>query len=117
MRRLVNAALRQRAIVLGLAVALAAVGIDVARNASYDVFPEFAPPQVEVQTEAPGLSTEEVEALVTVPIENALGGLPWLDTMRSQSVLGLSSVVLQFQEGADLLHARHLVAERLTSEL
>jgi CzcA family heavy metal efflux pump len=116
MRRLISAALHQRAIVIGLAVALAAMGIHAARTASYDVFPEFAPPLVEVQTEAPGLSTEEVEALVTVPIENVLGGMPWLDTMRSHSVLGLSQVVLLFQENADLLRARQLVAERLAAE-
>ena len=115
MRRLVAAALHQRAIVLALAIMLVAVGIHAARTASYDVFPEFAPPLVEIQTEAPGLSTEEVEALVTVPIENALGGIAWLDTMRSKSVLGLSSVVLVFQEHADLLRARQLVQEQLTA--
>jgi CzcA family heavy metal efflux pump len=115
MRRLVAAALHYRAIVLALAVALVAAGIHAARTASYDVFPEFAPPQVEIQTEAPGLSTEEVEALITVPIENALSGIAWLDTMRSKSLLGLSSVVLVFQERADLLRARQLVQEQLTA--
>jgi hypothetical protein len=70
---------------------------------------------VEIQTEAPGLSTEEVEALITVPIENALSGIAWLDTMRSKSLLGLSSVVLVFQERADLLRARQLVQEQLTA--
>ena len=64
------------------------------RTTPLDVFPEFAPPLVEVQTEAPGLSTNEVEALVTVPLEAALNGVPGLDTIRSKSVLGLSSVVL-----------------------
>jgi len=116
-RWLVATALRQRVLVLALAVALIVVGINAARNASYDVFPEFAPPLVEIQTEAPGLSTEEVEALVTVPIENALSGAAGLDTMRSKSVLGLSSVVLIFEDGIDLLKARQLAHERLATEL
>ena len=117
MRWLVATALHQRAVVLALALVLVVAGIHAARTASYDVFPEFAPPLVEIQTEAPGLSTEEVEALVTVPIENALGGIAWLDTMRSKSVLGLSSVVLVFQENVDLLRARQFVQERLAAEL
>ena len=88
-------------------------GIRTVRHAPLDVFPEFAPPLVEIQTEAPGLSTEEVDALVTVPLENALNGLPFLKTIRSKSVLGLSSVVMIFQDGADVLRARQLVQERL----
>ncbi len=62
---------------------------------------------VEVQTEAPGLSTEEVDALVTVPLENSLNGLPFLKTIRSKSVLGLSSVVMIFKTGTDILKARN----------
>ncbi len=88
-------------------------GLQVVRHAPLDVFPEFAPPLVEVQTEAPGLSTEEVEALVTIPIENALNGTPYLATLRSKSVLGLSSVVVLFDRGTDLLDARQFVGERL----
>ena len=83
-------------------VVLIVVGIRAPRDAPLDVFPEFAPPLVEIQTEAPGLSTEEVESLVTVPLENALNGMPWLKTLRSKSVLGLSSVVLIFEDGTDL---------------
>ena len=79
-----------------------------------DVFPEFAPPIVEIQTEVPGVSTEEVESLITVPIENALNGIPFVDTIRSKSVLGLSSVRLIFQPGTDLITARQLVQERLS---
>ncbi|MGH7185582.1 MAG: efflux RND transporter permease subunit, partial [Pseudomonadota bacterium] len=71
---LVATALRQRVLVLALAVVLVAFGIHAARVMPLDVFPEFAPPLVEVQTEAPGLSTEEVESLITVPLENALNG-------------------------------------------
>jgi CzcA family heavy metal efflux pump len=113
MRWLIATALRQRVLVLALAVVVVIAGIWAARTTPYDVFPEFAPPLVEIQTEAPGLSTEEVEALVTVPLENALGGTSWLETIRSKSVLGLSSVVLIFRQGADLLRARQLVQERV----
>ena len=67
------------------------------------MFPEFAPPLVEIQTEAPGLSTEEVESLISVPLENALNGTIGLKTIRSKSVLGLSSVVLILKEGTDLM--------------
>ena len=84
--------------------------------APLDVFPEFAPPLVEVQTEAPGLSTEEVESLISVPLENALNGTIGLKTIRSKSVLGLSSVVLILKEGTDLMSARQVVQERLAVE-
>ncbi|MGH8549419.1 MAG: efflux RND transporter permease subunit [Methylococcales bacterium] len=110
---LVATALRQRVLVLALAVVLVAFGIHAARVMPLDVFPEFAPPLVEVQTEAPGLSTEEVESLITVPLENALNGTSWLKTLRSKSVLGLSSVVCIFQEDTDLMRARQLVQERV----
>ena len=78
-----------------------------------DVFPEFAPPMVEIQTEAPGLSTEEVESLVTVPIETAVNGVPGLMTLRSKSVLGLSSVQILFERGSDVIRARQMVGERI----
>jgi len=112
---LINASLRFRAIVVALAVVAAIIGVQLARRTPLDVFPEFAPPLVEIQTEAPGLSTEDVEALVTVPLENAVNGTAWLRTMRSKSVLGLSSVVLLFEEGTDLFQARQLVQERLAT--
>jgi CzcA family heavy metal efflux pump len=110
---IVTWALNMRLLVVAAALALLAVGINATRNAPLDVFPEFAPPLVEVQTEAPGLSTEEVDALVTVPLENSLNGLPFLKTLRSKSVLGLSSVVMIFDTGTDILKARQLVQERL----
>ena len=113
MRWLVTTALRHRFAVLTLAALLALFGVHAARETPLDVFPEFAPPLVEVQTEAPGLSTEEVESLVTAPLESALNGTAWLKTLRSKSVLGLSSVVCLFQEGADLMRARQLVQERV----
>ena len=114
MRALVAAALRLRIPVVALSVVLIVVGIQATRDAPFDVFPEFAPPLVEIQTEAPGLSSADVEALVSVPLEAALSGVPGLKTLRSKSVMGLSSVVLIFESGADRIVARQLVQERLT---
>src|SRR4026208_2486002 len=116
LRWIVETSLNLRVLVVALAAAFLVIGPQTARHAPLDVFPEFAPPLVEIQTEAPGLSTEEVESLVTVPLENALNGVSWLKTIRSKSVLGLSSVVLIFQENTDLLRARQLVQERLAVE-
>ena len=103
---IVSWALNMRVLVVSLALAVLVIGINAARHAPLDVFPEFAPPLVEVQTEVPGLSTEEVDLLVTVPLENSLNGLPFLQTLRSKSVLGLSSVVMIFETGTDILKAR-----------
>ena len=114
MNWLVQAALRFRIIVVAAAIALIVVGVRTADDVPLDVFPEFAPPRVEIQTEAPGLSTEEVDNLVTVPIENSLNGIPFVAQVRSKSVLGLSSVQLYFERGSDLITARNLVQERLT---
>jgi CzcA family heavy metal efflux pump len=113
---LVSTSLRLRIVVLALAAVMLVVGIRTAQDTPLDVFPEFAPPLVEIQTEAPGLSAEEVESLVTVPLENALNGTSWLKTMRSKSVLGLSSVVLIFEQDADVTKARQLVQERVAVE-
>jgi len=114
MRTLVAWCLSQRFLVVIGALVFIVVGYRVARSARVDVFPEFAPPRVEIQTEAPGLSTLEVESLVTTPIENAVNGVAFLKALRSKSVLGLSSVLLVFDDGTDLMSARQLVQERLT---
>ena len=113
---LVSTSLKLRVLMVALAVLLTFIGIKTAQQAAFDVFPEFAPPLVEIQTEAPGLSTEEVESLVTVALENALHGAPWVKTIRSKSVLGLSSVVLIFESGTDILRARQMVQERIAVE-
>ena len=84
-------------------------------NSAVDVFPEFAPPKVEVKTLSLGLSAEAVESLVTVPLEHALNGLPGLDVMRSKSVPDLSDIVLIFKPGTDLILARQLVQERVAA--
>lgn len=112
---LVSTALRFRVLVVGLACVLIVQGLRLVERTPLDVFPEFALPTVEIQTEAPGLSCEEVESLVTMPIENALNGVPWLATIRSKTVLGLSQVVCIFEEGTDLVPARQLVTERLAA--
>lgn len=114
MRALVHACLQARWLVALAAVALLVAGAFAAGKAPVDAFPEFAPPLVEVQTEAPGLSSLEVENLVTTPLESSLAGTSFSTTVRSRSVLGLSSVVVLFQPGTDIFVARQLVQERVT---
>lgn len=115
MRALVELCLRLRFVVVLGAVVVLVVGWRAASSAQVDVFPEFAPPRVEIQTEAPGLSAVEVETLVTTPIERAVHGVAFLSALRSKSVLGLSSVVLVFHDGTDLMKARQLVQERMAT--
>jgi CzcA family heavy metal efflux pump len=112
---IVRSSLRFRLLVVGLAVAVLAVGITQLRDAPVDVLPEFSPPHAEVQTEALGLSAEEVEQFITVPLEaDLLNGVQGVDVIRSESVPGLSSIVLVFEPGTDVYRARQLVQERLT---
>lgn len=113
MKGIIHLALRLRWVVVLLSVFLLVVGVQVVRNSPMDVFPEFSPILVEVQTEAPGLSSLEVEKLITLPIEYALNGVKDMETIRSKSVQGLSSVVVIFQTHSDLMEARQLVQERL----
>ncbi len=115
MNWLIQTSLKLRVLVLAFAIALIIFGVRSLKDVPLDVFPEFAPPIVEIQTEAPGISTEEVENLVTIPIESSLNGIPFVSTVRSKSVLGLSSVRLIFESGTDLLLARQLVQERLAT--
>ena len=114
LKKLIYSAVNGRVVVLFIALVLIMVGLNTIRKAPLDVFPEFAPIKVEIQTEAPGLSTEETEQLVSMPLEQALNGTPKLKTLRSKSVLGLSSVVMLFEEGTDLFQARQFVQERLS---
>jgi len=114
MRWLVGSSLTFRLLVIPVAIGLMVVGVAKLREAPVDVLPEFTPPYVEVQTEALGLSAPEVEQLITVPLErDLLNGVAGIDVIRSESVLGLSSVVLVFEPGTNLLNARQLVQERL----
>lgn len=105
--------LRFRGVVFALAITACAYGIFSLAHAKRDVFPEFAPPTTVVQTEAPGLSSEQVEALVTQPIENALGGTLGVKSMRSKSLQGLSVVTIIFNGSTDVVQVRQLVTERL----
>src|SRR5262245_41772648 len=111
--RLIAAALRQRTAVFLLSAALLVAGAWAASDSPLDVFPEFAPPIVEIQAEAPGLASEDVEALVTSPLERALAGIPELARIRSFSAPGLGVVTALFPYGADPYRARQQVTERV----
>ena len=107
--------LQFRILVVVIGAALIFFGITQLRDMPVGVFPEFAPPYVEIQTEALGLSAYEVESLITLPLEELLIRTPWLKTMRSRSVTGLSSILIIFESGTDIMVARQLVQERITS--
>ena len=115
LRWIVATSLRYRYLVVFMAAALMVYGFVRLSGSSVDVFPEFAPPKVEIQTISLGLSATDVEELVTVPLENALNGVPGLDVMRSRSVPDLSDIVLIFKPGTDLIFARQLVQERVAA--
>ncbi|MEO6183250.1 MAG: efflux RND transporter permease subunit, partial [Verrucomicrobiota bacterium] len=113
LNRIVEFSLRFRGVVIALACGVLAYGTYVAFHAKLDVFPEFAPPQIVIQTEAPGLTAEQVEQLVTRAIENGINGVPSLTALRSQSIQGLSAVIAVFEEKADIFRVRQMVSERL----
>jgi CzcA family heavy metal efflux pump len=113
LRKIVSLSLQFRYLVLLCAAALILIGGLQLRTKPVDLLPEFGPLEVEVQTEALGLAAAEVEALLTNPLEEILTGVPWLDDMRSNSITGLSSVVLTFKPGTDMMNARQMVQERL----
>ncbi|SDJ88282.1 heavy metal efflux pump, CzcA family [Cryobacterium psychrotolerans] len=113
MRRVIGFSLKFRSVIVAIAVGIMLFGGVQLSTASVDVFPEFAPPKVEIQTICIGLTAEEVEQLVTVPLEEALNGVEGLDDLRSKSVEQLSSVVMIFEPGTDLLTARQMVSERI----
>jgi len=111
----VSFSIRFRGIVIALACALLGYGIFSLIRSPFDVFPDFAPPQVSVQTEAPGLSPEQVEVLVTQPVENAINGVPGIDSLHSRSIQGLSDTTVVFRSGTDIYRDRQFVAERLST--
>ena len=111
---IVRSSLKFQFLVLTIAVTVMAIGITQFRGMPVDVLPEFLPPYVEIQTEALGLSAEEVEQMITVPMEqDLLAGVAWLDVIRSESVPGLSSILVYFEPGTDIYRARQMVTERL----
>jgi CzcA family heavy metal efflux pump len=113
-RGIVRQSLHFRFLVVGIALIIMIFGIVRLGDMPVDVLPELSPPYVEIQTEALGLSAEEVEQMITVPMEqDLLAGVAWLDVIRSESVPGLSSVVVYFEPGTDLYQARQMVSERL----
>ncbi len=103
----------QRWLIVAAAIAVTIWGVFTVSQMPLDVFPEFAPPQVDIHTEAPGLAPEEVETQITVPIESVVNGLPGVTTVRSSSKVGLSMVQVVFDQEADIAQARQSVTERL----
>jgi CzcA family heavy metal efflux pump len=113
LQALVTFSLRFRGIIIALACIALVYGVYVAEHARFDVFPDFVQPQVAIQTECPGLSPEQVELLVTVPLETRVTGLTDLESLRSESIEGLSIITAVFKEGADVFRARQMLAEQL----
>jgi CzcA family heavy metal efflux pump len=114
MRALVSLCVRQYGAIAALTLLALVLGLWGARSAPLDVFPEFVPSQVDIQTEAPGFAPEQVEQLVTRPIENAVNGATGLATLRSESIPGLSVVTITFADGVDLHVSRQGISERLS---
>src|SRR3954470_14287961 len=111
---IVSWSLRRPLMVALAAVLLLAYGVFALTRAKFDVFPDFVPAQAEVQTEAPGLTAEQVEQLVTRPVEQAVNGAAGVSAVRSESIQGLSVVTVVFAEGSDPYRARQVVAESLS---
>jgi CzcA family heavy metal efflux pump len=112
---IIGTAIKFRRIVVALSLLLLVYGALSVTQAKYDVFPEFAPPQVGIQTEAPGLAAEEIEVLVTQPLENAISGVSGIRSLRSTSTQGLSVLTVIFDAGSDIYLDRQVVAERLAN--
>jgi CzcA family heavy metal efflux pump len=115
MDALIRWSIRYRVAVAALSVVWLVAGVFFALNAPLDVFPEFVPPQVTIQTEAPGFAPEHVEQIITRPIEAAVNGAPGIESMRSESVYGLSVVLITFKEDVDPLTIRQGISERLAT--
>ncbi|MCG5076709.1 efflux RND transporter permease subunit [Paraburkholderia tagetis] len=112
---IIRFSLRFRGVIFSLAVMAAGYGLFTLTRAKLDVFPEFAPPMSIVQTAAPGMTSEQVESLVTQPVENSLGGMTGLQSIRSRSMQGLSTVTLVFDDRANVMQVRQLVTERISA--
>jgi CzcA family heavy metal efflux pump len=112
---IVGFSLRFRGIIIALAIVLLGYSLYGLSRARYDVFPEFASPQVTILSEAPGLSPEQVEILVTQPIENNINGVSGIVSLHSSSIQGISIIRVIFQTGSDIYHVRQMIAERLAS--
>jgi Cu/Ag efflux pump CusA len=115
LKSIVRFSIHRRTLVITLGCVLLAYGAYTLKTASFDVFPEFAPPEVSIQTEARGLSPEQVEQIVTTPIENAIIGVTGIDSIRSGSIQGLSVITVVFRGEGNIYLDRQLVAERLSA--
>ena len=111
--RLIAWSLHNRLIVLAITLVLFVAGGAVLQRMAVDVFPEFAPPQVVIQTEAPGMAPTDVESLITYPLESAINGSPGVDAVRSKTSVGLSTITVVFDAGTDIYLDRQLINERL----
>src|SRR5215472_6541977 len=112
LQALVHFSLKYRRVVVVLACLLLGYGLYIVKNAKLDVFPNFVQPQVVIQTECPGLAPEQVELLVTLPIETMVNGLGDMESLRSESINGLSIITVVFKEGSDVFRARQMLAEK-----
>ena len=115
--RLIAWALHNRLIVLAITIVLFIAGVFTLQRMSVDVFPEFAPPQVVIQTEAPGMAPQDVESLITYPLESAINGSPGVTAVRSKTSVGLSTITVVFAANTDIYLDRQLINERLQNVL
>lgn len=115
MSAIVRFSIRFYGVIIGLAILIVLYGSYSLTRSNLDVFPEFSPTQIIIQTESPGLSSELVESLVTQPIETTISGTVGVSDMRSQSIPGLSVVTVIFNEDSDIYRNRQVIAERLTT--
>src|SRR5437762_8176048 len=113
LQAIVHFSLKFRGVVIALACVLVGYGLYTTQTAKLDVFPNFVQPQVVIQTECPGLAPEQVELLVTTPLESMVNGLGELESLRSESIQGLSIITAVFKEGTDVFRARQMLGETL----
>ena len=114
LQSIIAGALRQRLILVVVAIVLVGFGMNAAQHLSVDAFPDVANVQVQIATEASGKSPEEVERFVTIPVEIAMTGLPGMTDMRSLNKPGLSLITLVFEDGSNLHLERQMISERLS---
>src|SRR5258708_34065801 len=112
--RLISWSLDNRLIVVVATLALFAVGGYILQRMPVDVFPEFAPPQVVIQTEAPGMAPQDVETLITYPLESAINGTPGVTSVRSKTSVGLSTITVIFVTPGNIFTSAEPIAGRLT---
>lgn len=110
---LISWSLKNRLLILAITIAVCLYGGYTLTKMPVDVFPEFAPPQVTIQTQASGLAPQEVEALITYPLESAINGTPGVTRVRSKTAVGLSTITVVFADKTDIYRDRQLINERI----